>query len=185
MTIHKSHGRAEFSEAYVGEVEEIVLGQCFWCISQSAHGRDAGARRTNACNAQARSEPIFPIGALTCENISNCCVTRGWCTRTRRRCARVRQWPSPKDRVRVTVWWPISLSSILSVSSEIQEEKRAGSKAFCTMDCLQEYWQCPLAEEAGVIHICDVGGAVISDAGASGCHERHVVLPGDHDGGTR
>ena len=31
---------------------------------------------------------------------------------------------------------------------ENEGEKCAGSKAFCTMDCLQGYWQCPLAEEA-------------------------------------
>ena len=30
---------------------------------------------------------------------------------------------------------------------EIEVEKCAGSKAFCTMDCLQGYWKCPLAEE--------------------------------------
>ena len=31
---------------------------------------------------------------------------------------------------------------------EIEGEKCAGAVAFCTMDCLQGYWQCPLAEEA-------------------------------------
>ena len=31
---------------------------------------------------------------------------------------------------------------------KIKGEKCAGAVAFCTMDCLQGYWQCPLAEEA-------------------------------------
>ena len=31
---------------------------------------------------------------------------------------------------------------------EIEGEKYAGAVAFCSMDCLQGYWQCPLAEEA-------------------------------------
>ena len=31
---------------------------------------------------------------------------------------------------------------------EIEGEKCVGAVAFCTMDCLQGYWQCPLAEEA-------------------------------------
>ena len=31
---------------------------------------------------------------------------------------------------------------------EIEGEKCAGAVAFCTMDCLRGYWQCPLAEEA-------------------------------------
>ena len=31
---------------------------------------------------------------------------------------------------------------------QIQGEKCAGAVAFCTMDCLQGYWQCPLAEDA-------------------------------------
>ena len=30
---------------------------------------------------------------------------------------------------------------------EIEDEKYAGAVAFCTMDCLQGYWQCPLVEE--------------------------------------
>ena len=33
-------------------------------------------------------------------------------------------------------------------NSEIEGEKCAGAVTFCTMDCLQGYWQCPLAEEA-------------------------------------
>ena len=31
---------------------------------------------------------------------------------------------------------------------EIEGEKCVGAVAFCTMGCLQGYWQCPLAEEA-------------------------------------
>ena len=31
---------------------------------------------------------------------------------------------------------------------EIESEKCAGAVAFCTMDRLQRYWQCPLAKEA-------------------------------------
>ena len=31
---------------------------------------------------------------------------------------------------------------------EIEGEKCAGAVAFCTMDCLRGYWQCPLAQEA-------------------------------------
>ena len=31
---------------------------------------------------------------------------------------------------------------------EIEGEKRVGAVAFCTMDCLQDYWQCSLVEEA-------------------------------------
>ena len=31
---------------------------------------------------------------------------------------------------------------------DIEDEKCAGAVAFCTMDCLQGYWQCLLAEEA-------------------------------------
>ena len=31
---------------------------------------------------------------------------------------------------------------------ELKDEKCAGVGASCTMDCLQRYWQCPLAEEA-------------------------------------
>ena len=63
---------------------------------------------------------------------------------------------------------------------EFEGEKCAGSKAFCTMDCLQEYWPCP-GRGTGVVHFCDAGRAVLPDAGASGCHECHIVLPGDHD----
>ena len=31
---------------------------------------------------------------------------------------------------------------------EIEGQKCVGAVAFCTMDCLQGYWQCPLVEEA-------------------------------------
>ena len=30
---------------------------------------------------------------------------------------------------------------------EIEGDKCAGAVVFCTMDCLQGYWQCPLAEK--------------------------------------
>ena len=32
-------------------------------------------------------------------------------------------------------------------NSEIEGERCAGAVAFCTMDCRQVYWQCPLAKE--------------------------------------
>ena len=47
--------QAGLPEAYVREVEEIILGQFFLCLPPSAHGRAAGARGTHACNAEARS----------------------------------------------------------------------------------------------------------------------------------
>ena len=67
---------------------------------------------------------------------------------------------------------------------EIEGEKGVGAVAFCTMDCLQGYWQYPLAEEAReYFTFVTRGWPVHADARAAGSHECYVVLLGDDDGG--
>ena len=118
--------QAGLPEAYVREVKEIVLGQYFGVFRRALTGepparlepmrvtlkQGAGLSKVKAKPRRYPSDSSAYLG-----NISSCSVTRGWCTRTRRRCARVWQWPFPKDRARVTVWWPISLPSMVSLSS--------------------------------------------------------------------
>ena len=50
--------QAGLPEAYVREMEEIVLGQCFGAFRRALTGEAAGAREIHACNAEARSEPL-------------------------------------------------------------------------------------------------------------------------------
>ena len=71
---------------------------------------------------------------------------------------------------------------------EIEDEKCAGAVAFGTMDCLQGYWQCPLAGEAREYFTFVTGDSLFTPTRVPQgvmIATWYVILSGDDDGGLR
>ena len=151
-------------EGCVAELEEIILGECFDAFRRALTGetpaRVAPMRVTleqGADLSQVKAKPRVcpPEKSAWLKEHLSCSVRQGWCTGIRRICASVAM-ASPKGPGKgyrlVTDFSPINGQCELvpgpMQNPEIEGEKCVGAVAFYIMDCLQGYWQCPLAEEA-------------------------------------
>ena len=149
----------------VAELEEIVLGECFDPF------RGALTSETPACVApmrvtlkqsadlsQVKAKPrVYPPekNARLKEHFEMLCETGMAYPNPQAICASVAMaFPKGPGKAYhlVADFSPINGQCELVPgpmrNPEIEGEKCAGIIAFCTLDCIQSYWQCPLAEEA-------------------------------------
>ena len=152
-------------EGCVAELEEIVLGECFDAFRRALTGetpaRVAPMRVTlkqGADLSQVKAKPrVYPPekSAWLKEHFELLCETGMVYPNPQAICASVAmafpKGPGKGYRL-VADFSPINGQCELVPgpmrNPEIEGEKCVGAVAFCTMDCLQGYWQCPLAEEA-------------------------------------
>ena len=152
-------------EGCVAEIEEIVLGECFDAFRRALTGetpaRVAPMRVTlkqGADLSQVKAKPrVYPPEKSVWfkEHFELLCETGMVYPNPQAICASVAmafpKRPGKGYRL-VADFSPINGQSVLVPgpmrNPEIEGEKCSGAVAFCTMDCLQGYWQCPLAEEA-------------------------------------
>ena len=152
-------------EGCVAELEEIVLGECFDAFRRALTGetpaRVAPMRVTlkqGADLSQVKAKPrVYPPekSAWLKEHFEMLCETGMVYPNPQAICASVAmafpKGPGKGYRL-VADFSPINGQCELVPgpmrNPEIEGEKCVGAVAFCTMDCLQGYWQCPLAEEA-------------------------------------
>ena len=152
-------------EGCVAELEEIVLGECFDAFRRALTGetpaRVAPMRVTlkqGADLSQVKAKPrVYPPekSAWLKEHFELLCETGMVYPNPQAICASVAMaFPKGpgKGYRSVADFSPINGQCELVPgpmrNPEIEGEKCVGAVAFCTMDCLQGYWQCPLAEEA-------------------------------------
>ena len=153
-------------EGCVAELEEIVLGECFDAFRRTLTGqtpaRVAPMRVTlkqGADLSQVKAKPrVYPPpekSAWLKEHFELLCETGMVYPNPQANCASVAmafpKGPGKGYRL-VADFSPIKGQCELVLgpmrNPETEGEKCVGAVAFCTMDCLQSYWQCPLAEEA-------------------------------------
>ena len=152
-------------EGLVAELEEIMLGECFdafWraltgetpaCVAPMRVTRKQGA---NLTQVKAKPRVYRPEkSAWLKEHFELLCETGMVYPNPQAICASVAMaFPkrSGKGYRLVDEFSPINGQYELVPgpmgNPEIEGEKYAGAVVFCTMDCLQGYWQYPLAEES-------------------------------------
>ena len=152
-------------EGCVTELEEILLGECFEAFRRALTGetpvRVAPMRVTlkqGADLSQVKAKPrVYPSekSAWLKKNFELLCETGMMYPNPRAICASMAMaFPKrPGKRYPLVADFPpikgqCELVPGLMRNPEIEGEKWACAVVFCTMDCLQGYWQCLLVEEA-------------------------------------
>ena len=147
------------------ELEEIVLGECFDAFRRALTGempaRVAPMRvtlRQGADLMQVKSRPrVYPSEKSTWlkKHFQLLCETGMVNPNPQAICASVAMaFPKGPDKGYRLVADISDINGQCRLvlgpmrNPKLEGEKCAGAIAFCTMDCLQGYWQCPLAEEA-------------------------------------
>ena len=156
---------AGLPEGCVAELEEIVLGECFDAFRRALTGETPASvapmrvtLKQGTDLSQVKTKPrVHPPekSAWLKEHFELLCETRMVYPNPQAICASVAM-AFPKGPGKgyhlVADFPPINDQCELMPgpmrNPEIEDEKYAGAVAFCTIDCLQDYWQCPLAEEA-------------------------------------
>ena len=137
-----------FPEGCRAELEEIVLEECFdtfrRALTVETPARVAPMRvtlkqgvypRQKSAWLKKHCEMLCETGMAICASVAMAFL----------------KGPGKGYRL-VAVFFPINGQRKLVPgpmrNPEIEGAKCAGAVAFCTMDCVEDYWQCPLAEEA-------------------------------------